>query len=92
MTPTARRQVLEILKTKYQLSVRRACRVVGLARAAWYRPPMAPAIGDAAVIDALQAVVADHGRWGFRKCFARLRLDGQPWNHERSCVYIARCG
>jgi putative transposase len=44
---------------------------------------MAPAIRDAAVIDALQAVVADHGRWGFRKCFARLRLDGQPWNHKR---------
>ncbi|MCP4573925.1 MAG: transposase [bacterium] len=22
-------------------------------------------------------------RWGFWKCFHRLRLDGQPWNHKR---------
>jgi putative transposase len=75
--------VVEILTTEHQLSIRRACRVVGLARAAWYRPPRAPTIRDAAVIDALQTVVADHGRWGFRKCFDRLRLDGQPWNHKR---------
>jgi putative transposase len=44
---------------------------------------MAPAVRDAAVIDALQAIVADHGRWGFWKCFDRLGLDGQPWNHKR---------
>jgi transposase InsO family protein len=44
---------------------------------------MSPAVRDAAVIDALQGLVADHARWGFRQCFDRLRLDGQPWNHKR---------
>ena len=28
-------------------------------------------------------VVARYPRWGFWKCFDRLRLDGSPWNHKR---------
>ena len=35
------------------------------------------------MITALTAVVADHGRWGFWKCFDRLRLQGHGWNHKR---------
>lgn len=31
---------------------------------------------------ALTALVEQHGRWGFWKCFARLRLDGHSWNHK----------
>ena len=29
------------------------------------------------------AVVAKHGRWGFWKCYDRLRLQGYLWNHKR---------
>ena len=68
---------------EHQLPVVRACRVVRLSRAAYYRPPPSPARADAAVIAALMAVVAEHGRWGFWKCFDRLRLQGHPWNHKR---------
>jgi putative transposase len=32
---------------------------------------------------ALGALVEQHGRWGFWKCFDRLHLDGRPWNHKR---------
>jgi putative transposase len=35
------------------------------------------------VVAALTALVEQHGRWGFWKCFARLRLDGSRWNHKR---------
>jgi putative transposase len=90
VTPTARRQIIEILTTEHQLSVRRACRVAGLARAAWYVPPVDPAVRDAAVIDVLQGLIADHGRWGFRKCYDRMRLDGHRWNHKK--VHRVYCG
>ena len=73
----------ELLVTEHQLSVRRACRVVGLSRTAWYRRPAEPATRDRVVMEAVLAVVEQHGRWGFWKCFDRLRLDGHPWNHKR---------
>jgi putative transposase len=75
--------VSELLVTEHQLSVRRACRAVGLSRTAWYRRPAAPATRDGVVMEALLAVVEQHGRWGFWKCFDRLRLDGHGWNHKR---------
>jgi len=83
VTPAARRQVVTVLTTEHPLSVRRACRVVGLARAAWYRPPQAASVRDGPVIEALQQVVRDDGRWGFWKCFDSLRLLGHRWNHKR---------
>jgi putative transposase len=75
--------VLEILVQEHAVPVRRACRLVRLSRTAYYRPPMARVRHDAAVIAALTAIVADHGRWGFWKCFDRLRLQGHGWNHKR---------
>lgn len=66
----------------HRLSVQRACRVVRLSRAAYYRPPEVASRRDAAVIAALTEVVARHGRWGFWKCFGALRLQGHPWNHK----------
>lgn len=74
---------------EHHLPVVRACRVVRLSRAAFYRPPISSARADAPVIAALTAVVTDHGRWGFWKCFDRLRLQGHPWNHKR--VYRVYC-
>jgi putative transposase len=58
-----------------------ACRAAGLSRRSFYRAPRQR--DDTTIVDALQAVVAEHGRWGFWKCFRRLRLDGQSWNHKR---------
>jgi putative transposase len=75
--------VSEALVTEHQLSVRHACRAVGLSRTAWYRRPAAPATRDHTVREAVLAVVAQHGRWGFWKCFDRLRLLGHRWNHKR---------
>lgn len=54
-----------------------------LSRAAYYRrtPEVKPRDGE--VIDALNTVVERHPRWGFWKCFDRLRLQGHRWNHKR---------
>jgi putative transposase len=72
-----------VLVSEHQLPVQRACRVVRLSRAAFYRPPVPPSRRDAAVIAALTDVVARYGRWGFWKCFDRLRVEGRRWNHKR---------
>jgi hypothetical protein len=72
-----------MLVQDHRLPVRRCCQIVRLSRAAYYRPPMSRARQDASVITALTAVVAEHGRWGFWKCFDRLRLQGHGWNHKR---------
>ena len=57
--------------------------MVRLSRAAYYRPPVVASRRDAAVIAALTDVVARYGRWGFWKCFGRLRVEGRLWNHKR---------
>lgn len=68
---------------EHDLPVQRACRAVGLWRATYYRPVVEWAQRDTPVIAALTAVVTTHPRWGFWKCFDRLRLDGHPWNPKR---------
>ena len=65
------------------LPVRRACSIVGLSRAAFYKAAESPVERDGEVIDALNAIVEVSPRWGFWKCFDRMRLDGRPWNHKR---------
>lgn len=71
------------LVAEHGVSVQRACQATCLARSTWYRPAGNAMLGDGSLIDALQAVIARHGRWGFWKCFRRLRLDGHGWNHKR---------
>lgn len=83
MTPSAKRLAVDILTGEHGLPVTRACGAVRLSRAAYYRPPAPPMLTDQPVIDALQAVVTDKPRWGFWKCFDRMRLLGHPWNHKR---------
>jgi putative transposase len=38
---------------------------------------------DRPVVDALNEIVAVELRWGFWKCYDRLRHLGRPWNHKR---------
>jgi len=73
----------------HRLPVQRACRIARLSRAAYYRPPHSDPARDTPVITALQAVVSESSRWGFWKCFDRLRLVGHAWNHKR--VYRVYC-
>jgi len=83
VTPSAKREVLAVLVQEHRISVRRACQAVRLSRAAYYRPPRSRLGRDGDVIAALNAVVARHSRWGFWKCFYRLRRAGYRWNHKR---------
>lgn len=73
-----------MLVTDHHLAKTQACRIAGLSRAAYYRVPVDRREADAPVIEALNALVSRHGRWGFWKCHERLRLDGHGWNHKRT--------
>jgi putative transposase len=66
-----------------RLSTRRACAAVKLARSAYCRGPGRRPEHDAPLVDGLNGVVEVHPRWGFWKCYDRLRLDGHRWNHKR---------
>ncbi len=78
-----RRAVLTILIEVHRLSIAQSCRIVGCSRTAVYRPPRPLVDRDAPIISALMAVVAEQTRWGFWKCFDRLRQLGHAWNHKR---------
>ena len=67
----------------HRVPIKRACCAAGLSRAAYYKGPADVLARDAEVIEALNAVVERRSRWGFWKCFDRLRLDGRAWNHKR---------
>lgn len=69
--------------SNHRLSIARACRIVRLSRSAYYKPTVDWARRDEVVVDALNEIVAKRTRWGFWKCFNRLRADGHGWNHKR---------
>jgi putative transposase len=89
VTPTAKRAVVQAMADEHQLSYARACQAVGLARSAFYKPTINKAEQDAPVIEAIDSVIAKRPRWGFWKCFDRLRNQGHVWNHKR--VYRVYC-
>lgn len=60
-----------------------ACRIVGLSRSSLYREHTDRLERDREVIEALKSLVEQHNRWGFWKCYDRIRLDGHIWNHKR---------
>ena len=67
------------------LSISKACELVGLSRRAWYSddPADKQLPRDRPVIDALNKLVEQHPRWGFWKYFHALRMAGRRCNHKR---------
>ncbi len=68
---------------EHRLSKAKACRIADLAGAALYRETTDVIERDAPVVTALNDTVERHGRWGFWKCFQRLRDQGHTWNQKR---------
>jgi putative transposase len=71
------------MNAEHGLSVVRACKVARLSRAAYYKPESDWSGRDAEVIAALQAIIIIEQRWGFWKCYDRLRAQGFVWDHKR---------
>lgn len=65
------------------VSIVRACEIVDLSRASYYRKTRDWRVADAAVIDAINEQLQRSPRAGFWKCYDRMRLKAYPFNHKR---------
>ena len=74
---------MRFLREEHQLPLLRSCACVGLARSAWYAPPLDWTVRDAEVIAALARSVEDHPSRGFWKCCVLLRRQHPQWNPKR---------
>ncbi len=83
LTPSDKRAAVKTMQETHGVSVVRNCTAVRLARSAYYQGPVDWQVRDGTVIEALNALVAAHPRWGVWKYIARLRALGQLWNHKR---------
>ncbi|MFT5390798.1 MAG: putative transposase, partial [Gammaproteobacteria bacterium] len=65
----------------HELSQRRACRVIGIARSA--QRYTAKRGDDTVIVDALSTLAERHPRYGFPKLFTLAQKPGQEWDHKR---------
>lgn len=69
------------LQASHDVSIVKSCEIVCVSRTAYYYEPKAS--DDQEIIEVLNSLVDRHKRWGFPKCFKRLRKMGHKWNHKR---------
>ena len=80
--PTKVRKIwAEELQTTKCLTIALSCAIVGLSRCAYYYQPKLQ--DDSMIISILNTITDQHLRWGFPKCFNRIRKLGYKWNHKR---------
>lgn len=76
-----RRELADYAIQTHAVSLRRACRVVGLSDSVYrYRPDVHR---DDALIATLQAVSERYPAYGFSKLLKVMRRQGHLWNHKR---------
>jgi putative transposase len=79
--PTAWRHAVGFLQTDFEMSERRACRVIGVCRAtAQYRSRRTD---PAPLVAKLRELAAVRPRWGYRRLHILLRREGITVNHKR---------
>ena len=80
--PAKRRRAVAHARAELRISERRACRVVGQARATQrYVPRESP--DEQALIARMVALATRFGRYGYRRVTALLRQEGWRVNHKR---------
>jgi hypothetical protein len=73
LAPSAKREAIRIMTEEHGLPMAQACRAARLSRAAYYKPVINWMERDAAVIAAINVALAERIRWGFWKCYDRIR-------------------
>jgi putative transposase len=79
--PAARREAAAYLRQTFQMSERRACRVIGTDRASVRYQALRP--DDVALRERLKALAQQRRRFGYRRLHVLLRREGQLVNRKR---------
>ena len=81
VTPAAQREAVAHLRTGFEMSERRACRVIGTDRTSIrYAPKRAD---DSELRDRLKANAQERRRFGYRRLHVLLRREGHEVNRKR---------
>ena len=84
VSPTRRREAVTSLRDRHRVSERRACQLVGQARATQrYRPRKKD--GQTMIVKKMHELVRRHPRFGYRRIHALLRRMGLRTNRKRVC-------
>jgi putative transposase len=81
VTPAARREAARYLRQAYEMSERRACRVIGTDRTSVRYQGVRPA--DDALRERLKALAEERRRFGYRRLHVLLRREGHAVNKKR---------
>ena len=81
VTPAAKREAVAHLCSGFEMSERRACRVIGCARMSMRYRSRRP--DDAALRDRLKALAHERRRFGYRRLHVLLKREGYAVNHKR---------
>ena len=82
VSPTRRREAVEQLERSFEVSQRRACRVVGQPRTT-QRYAAQLKSDEAALVRRMHELVRQHPRYGYRRIWALLRMAGWRVNRKR---------
>jgi len=81
VTPAARREAARYLRQAYEISERRACRLIGTDRTSVRYQGVRPA--DDALRERLKALAEERRRFGYRRLHVLLRREGHAVNKKR---------
>lgn len=81
VTPVAKREAVAHLRTKFEMSERRACSVIDANRMSVRYRSMRP--DDARLRERLKVLAQERRRFGYRRLHVLLRREGYVVNHKR---------
>ncbi len=90
VTPAARREMAAYLRRAFEMSERRACRVIGSDRTSVRYQGLRPDDGE--LRERLKALAQERRRFGYRRLHVFLRPEGQALNNKRVQRFTARSG
>ncbi len=76
LTPDRRRRSIDKLRSRFEVSERRACKLIGQHRSTWRHTPKPPNELDAEITEWLCAYAIEYPRCGYKRAWAALLEEG----------------